>query len=123
MKTYILLFVFLSCIACEKSEPKESKIKSVQPIIELNKVNWNTKEGEEYSFRELLIDSVIENKELRSLKQNELLNVLGEPNRMENNHLYYTISQKKLGFWPLNQKTLVIKYSESDTITWIKIHE
>jgi len=122
MKKIILLIVIIGFISCkEEKETVESLQK--ETIIELNKVNWNKKEADDYLYRELLIDSVIENKELRSLGQNELLNVLGEPNRMENNHLYYTISQKKLGFWPLNQKTLVIKYSESDTITWIKIHE
>jgi len=122
MKKIILLIVIIGFISCkEEKETVESLQK--ETIIELNKVNWNKKEADDYLYRELLIDSVIENKELRSLGQNELLNVLGEPNRMENNHLYYTISQKKLGFWPLNQKTLVIKYSENDTITWIKIHE
>ena len=122
MKKIILLIVIIGFISCkEEKETVESLQK--ETIIELNKVNWNKKEADDYLYRELLIDSVIENKELRSLGQNELLNVLGEPNRMENNHLYYTISQKKLGFWPLNQKTLVIKYSENDTIIWIKIHE
>lgn len=122
MKKIILLIVIIGFISCKK-EKETTKSFQEETIIELNKVNWNKKEADDYLYRELLIDSVIENKELRSLEQNELINVLGEPNRMENNHLYYTISQKNLGFWPLNQKTLVIKYSESDTITWIKIHE
>lgn len=122
MKKIILLIVIIGFISCKK-EKETTKSFQEETIIELNKVNWNKKEADDYLYRELLIDSVIENKELRSLRQNELINVLGEPNRMENNHLYYTISQKKLGFWPLNQKTLVIKYSENDTITWIKIHE
>ena len=122
MKKIILLIVIIGFISCKKEKETTESFQE-ETIIELNKVNWNKKEADDYLYRELLIDSVIENKELRSLGQNELLNVLGEPNRMENNHLYYTISQKKLGFWPLNQKTLVIKYSENDTITWIKIHE
>lgn len=122
MKKIILLIFIISFISC-KEENAITESRQEKTVIVLNKVNWNKKEADDYLYRELLIDSVIENKELRSLKQNELINVLGEPNRMENNHLYYTISQEKLGFWPLNQKTLVIKYSESDTITWIKIHE
>jgi PBP1b-binding outer membrane lipoprotein LpoB len=122
MKKIILLIVIIGFISCKEEKETAESIQK-ETIIELNKVNWNKKETDDYLYRELLIDSVIENKELRSLGQNELINVLGEPNRMENNHLYYTISQKKLGFWPLHTKTLVIKYSESDTITWIKIHE
>lgn len=122
MKKFILLIITIGFISCKKEkETAESFHEEID--IMLNKVNWNKKEADEYLYRELLMDSVIENNKLRGLKQNELINTLGEPNRMENNHLYYTISQKKLGFWPLHTKTLVIKYSESNTITWIKIHE
>ena len=122
MKKIILLIVIIGFISCKKEKETAESIQK-ETIIELNKANWNKKEADDYLYRELLIDSIIKNKELRSLGQKELLNFLGEPNRMENNHLYYTISQEKLGFWPLHTKTLVIKYSESDTITWIKIHE
>lgn len=123
MKKYILLFVFLSFFACKKSENEDFEVLKPEPIIELNKTNWNTKKGEEYSYRELLLDSVVYNQKIRSLGKSELFNLLGEPNRIENNHLYYIISQEKMEFWPLHTKTVVIKYSESDTITWIKIHE
>ena len=123
MKTTILLFVFLSCFACKKSKKEDFEALNSQPVLELNKTNWNTKEGEKYSYRELLLDSVVYNKKIRSLGKNELLNLLGEPNRMENNHLYYTISQEKIGLWPLHTKTVVIKLSENDTITWIKVHK
>ncbi len=122
MKKIFLLIAIIGFISCKKDKETVESFQK-ETIIGLNKANWNKKEADDYLYRELLIDSIIKNKELRSLGQKELLNFLGEPNRMENNNLYYIISQEKLGFWPLHTKTLVIKYSESDTITWIKIHE
>jgi len=58
MKKIILLIVIIGFISCkEEKETVESLQK--ETIIELNKVNWNKKEADDYLYRELLIDSVI----------------------------------------------------------------
>jgi len=36
---------------------------------------------------------------------------------------YYMVDQKRLGSWPLNTKTLVIKLFDDKTVDWMRIHE
>ena len=88
-----------------------------------NQKEWAIKTGDGYPFRPVMIDDVLYNKEIRALTKDSLLMVLGRPDREENNHLYYLIDQKRIGFWPMNTKTMVVKINETSTIEWIKIHQ
>ncbi len=86
---------------------------------------WRTMAGEDYPYREQMLKDVVYNDTIRSLNRQEILDLLGEPSyyRADTNFLYYTISQKRLGKWPLRTKTMVVKFSERDSIEWIKIAE
>ncbi len=84
---------------------------------------WKTKEDGSYPYRESMVDEILYNDTIRSLNKNELLQLLGEPDRINENYLYYTVSQKRLGSWPLHTRSMVIKLSENNDIEWIKIHE
>lgn len=121
-----IIVLFLSCIACnnaseENTEKPEKSILTTD--IAFDKKKWATRDGVDYPYREKMLNDIVFNDTLRALNKDEFLEMLGEPDRTNENYLYYTIAQKRLGFWPLNTKTMVIKFSESDTIDWIKIHE
>ncbi len=88
-----------------------------------DRVRWNLKDGNNYSHREELYRELMTNPQFRSLKQDGVIGVLGEPDRKDNNYLFYTIHQKHLGALPMHTKTMVIKFADDRTIEWIKIHE
>lgn len=101
-----------------KSEPK---LPDAQ--IPFDRKQWGLKAGPSYSYREQMVDAVLYSDTLRTLKRDKLLEWLGEPDREEEGHLYYTIVENRLGFWTLNQKSIVIKLKEDNTVEWIKLHE
>lgn len=84
---------------------------------------WRMKEGDNYLYRAQMLKDVVYNDTIRSLNQIELTNLLGEPDRTNENHLYYTISRRGLGAFTLNEKTMVVKINVDNSIEWIKIHE
>jgi hypothetical protein len=70
-----------------------------------------------------MVNDVLYNDTIRSLNGEEILGLLGKPDRINEGHLYYKIVETSLGFWTLNQKTLVVKLTADNTIEWIKLHE
>ena len=82
-----------------------------------------TREGASYACRDQMVDAVLYSDTLRSLKRAELLLRLGKPDREQEGHLYYTVAENRLGFWTLNQKSIVIKLKADDSVEWIKLHE
>jgi hypothetical protein len=133
VKIYIL-FCLVCCLACnktseEKIENADSEIKSenidnnVNSETEFDKTKWLAKDDHHYPYRNELLEELLSSHTLDSLKKDEIIDLLGEPIRIDNNHLFYTIAQKRLGFWPLHTKTLVIKLTEEESVEWIRVHE
>jgi hypothetical protein len=91
-----------------------------------NKNNWQLKQGNDYPYRESMLDEILYTDRFRKLNKNQLLEELGEPTyyREDKNYLHYIISQTRLLSWPLHTKTLVIKLNAQDqSVEWIKIHK
>lgn len=84
---------------------------------------WQKKKGWGYAYRNEMLADVMTDSKIRGLKKDDLMSLLGTPNRINDNYLYYTIDQKRAIILPTHTKTLVIKYSIADTIEWMKIHE
>ncbi len=122
MKAHIVIAFLISCCFGCKTEPAETPDtnKNAHPF---NQAQWQTKEGDNYPYREKMFHTVVYNDTIRSLNKEEILEVLGPADRSENNHYYYRISQTKLRDWPLHTTSMVIKFSEADSVVWIKIHE
>jgi hypothetical protein len=120
-----LLVLFLWGWSCttEKKEKYDQVTPETAVKSTFNKEKWSVKEGEDYPYRAQMLEEIVYNDTIRTLHKNEILALLGEPDRTNEGHLYYLIAQKRLGFWTLHSKTLVIKLSDDDTIDWIKIHE
>lgn len=84
---------------------------------------WLTKEGTSYPYRAQMVDSVVYNDTIRSLSKQQILQILGQPDKREDNHIYYLISQSRIASWPLHTTFVVVKFTTADTVEWIKIHE
>ncbi len=91
--------------------------------IPFDREGWAIKAGTSYAYRDQMVDAVLYSDTLRRLKRPELLEWLGEPDREQDGHLYYTIFENRLGFWTLNQESIVIKLRADHTVEWIKLHE
>lgn len=124
MRLKLLITLLLLCsLACKTDKEGQSNIEEYKTEIPVtfDKTKWSVKEGMNYPYRDQMLNDVVYNDTIRSLDKNEILELLGEPDRINDGHLYYMITQKRFGVWPLKTKTMVIKLSE-DTIEWIKIH-
>jgi len=112
-------------MACSTEKKEKSGLIDHEAISEttFDKTKWRVKEGLNYPYRDQMLNSIAYNDTVRALNKDEILDLLGAPDRRNDGYLYYMISQRHLGFWPLHTKTLVIKLSEDSTIDWIKIHE
>lgn len=121
----LIVFLLVCCLACKTDKDENAKNEKKVPHGEMlfDKAKWETKDGADYPYREKMLNDIVYNDTVRTLNKDGILDMLGEPDRINENHLYYMIAQKRLGYWPLHTKTLVIKFSEDNTIYWIKIHE
>jgi len=117
--------LLLGCIACNNEEQAKSNLvdRGIEAEIQFDKSKWRYKEGLEYPYREQMLNDLVYNDTVRSLSKDEILDLLGQPERVNDGHLYYMIAQKRLRSWPLHTKSLVIKLSDDKTIAWIKIYE
>ncbi len=111
-----MLFL-LMVTACETEKNPEKEIEVI-----FDKTKWREKDGRDYPYRYLMFNDVVYNDTIRSLNKDEILDLLGEPDKINDGHLYYLITQTHIGLWPLKTKTLVIKLAEDNSIEWIKIH-
>lgn len=130
-KTYslCLVWVFLGVIflanSCINSGPGSIDKPESDKIQEktFDESKWKTKENLDFPFRNEMLKELMTNPSYRKYKKEELQSLLGTPDRIDCNYLFYTIEQKRIGLWPLHTKTLVIKFFDNDSIQWMKIHE
>ena len=120
-----LAILLLLCVACTNEKKASSDIadRGISEEVQFDKSNWRSKEGLDYPYRAQMLNDLVYNDTVRSLNKDEILDLLGEPDRRNDGYLYYMIAQRRLGSWPLHTKSLVINLSDDSTIVWIKIHE
>ena len=116
---YFLILLLLFGWGCKhKSEA------GLEDLQKFDKEKWATREGRHYPYRNAMLNDLIANVKLHGLKKDSLIELLGEPDRCNEGHLYYTIRQPYLGnLVPLYTKSLVIKLTKDSTVEWRKIHE
>ena len=133
-KTIVILLLFgcLACMEAEKSEKPEapsdtsfaSEEVEVTPDSIFNKEQWLIKDGRDYPYRDRMVADLMANQGIRKLKYDEIIGRLGEPDRINEGHLYYRVNRTRLGdFLVLHTKTMVIQLAPDSTVNWIKIHE
>ncbi len=113
----LVALLFLCCLSCKntKTDIKQEKF---------DKAKWAALSGTEYPYREQMLKDLVESYTLKGMKKEEVLEMLGQPNKTENGYLFFTVSRKYVGntLWPLSTKTLVIKLTKDSTVEWRKIH-
>jgi hypothetical protein len=119
----LLIFLILFVSACKDNRQKTTENPGKKQETAFDETKWKTKEGQDYPFRDQMVYDLIGDENFRELKRDKILDLLGQPDRIDGNHLFYRITQRRIGFWPLHTKTLVIQLSEDSTINWMKIHE
>ncbi len=113
-----LAFIFLYCGACNSTDKKFAVGEQ-----RFNKVKWHVFKEEGYPFRERMLADLIDNYKMSGLKKEEILNLLGTPDRTDAGYLFYTIAQPHWGILPLSTKSLVIKLTKDSIVEWRKIHK
>jgi arylsulfatase A-like enzyme len=92
-------------------------------VFQFDTSRWRIQVGKDYPFRDQMLHDLVYNDTVRMLNEQEIIDLLGMPDRRTDDHFYYTVTQKRIGSWPLHTKSMVIKFSNNRTIDWIKIHE
>lgn len=118
---YLLIISLLICIFSISC--KNKKVENEQ--LKFDKVRWSVKQDEAYPYRNNMLKDFIDNYTIKGLSYNQIISMLGQPDRIENGHLYYSVYKKYLGNFPvpLNTKTLVVKLTKDSTVEWRKIHQ
>ena len=115
----ILLLIFSAC----RTNSGGSEIEKQDYEMAFDKVKWKVKDGADYPHRDKMLNDLVSNDTVRSLSKSEIMDLLGEPDRTNENYLYYMVKQRRIRSWPLHTKTMVVKLSEHETIEWIKVHD
>ena len=105
------------------SEEDQVAVEGKEQTLAFDAKKWQTMKEGKYLYRDAMLDDMIFHDSIRALSKVEIIELLGEPNRVNENYLYYTIDETRLLAWTMHTKTLVIKYSDADTLEWMKIHE
>ena len=124
MKTYILLLLLcsLACTNTNSESPESAEITKNTPL-KFEKTKWKMRVDNQYPYRNRMLKDLIASKILKGIKKEEVLELLGVPTRTDTNYLFYRVAQKRLGFFPLHTKSLVIQLSGDTLVKTVRIHE
>src|SRR5687768_8470566 len=116
IKNLLILF-FIGCLSCKNNNEKNTEEK-------FDRMKWATKEGKKYPYRDKMLNDLVYKQKLKGLKKEQVLNMLGQPNRTDSNYFFYIVDQRFLGEMPvpMHTKSLVIKFL-NDTVEWRKVKE
>lgn len=120
MRLTFLLCLFL-LLACEGESTRQNDTEEVTAAYDKSK--WLAREGDDYLHRAEMLNTVLYNDSLRSLPESGVLNMLGDPDRRQDGHLYYKIEENRTFGWTLHATYLVVKLTDDGKVEWIKVHE
>lgn len=116
---FLILFISLSSFIYACNQKKETAVSSE---VKFDKEKWLTKDGQAYPYRNDMLGNLIDNVTLKGIRYDSLINILGQPDRIDNGHLFYNIYRKEVVGFTLGTKTFVIKLNPDSTVEWRKIH-
>ena len=129
MKTkYFTLLLLACCLSCNNASEEKTKTAKTDTATmpargnEFDKTAWMEKDGHVYPHRDAILDNLLDIHILDTLEKEAILSLLGAPDRVDGDYLFYIINQPRMGPLVLHTKTLVIR-TMTDTINWIRIHE
>lgn len=110
------------CLACSPTDEKKSISEPKATDDTFNPEKWRTREKENYPHRKAMLDDLVKNQQLKSLRHKEVITLLGQPDRTDSAYIFYKVDETRIQFMVLNSKTLVIKFNPDSTVNWVKIH-
>ena len=117
-----LTLVSVSCANSEKeSGPSKPEVKEVSEI-NFDRKLWLSTDGADFPYRVKMIADLFKDDKLKGLTKEQIVEKLGEPTRTDKNYLFYLVSQKRIQFFPLSTKTLVIRLSPEGLSEAVLIH-
>ena len=120
----LLLLCLTSCMDEGSPETSEGLTEAESAMDSLfDEDRWKIKEGADYPYRDEMLHDLVYEQQLKGLEKEELIKLLGEPDRSKKGFLYYRVAQKRLGLLPLHTTTLVIELSEDSIVKTRRIHE
>lgn len=123
MKKLLILVVALCIVACQKFEA-EKPDRSLPPVDKpFESAKWKMANGEEYPYRAEMLGDLMTTDTLRHKTLDEVKELLGEPSRINEGHIYYTVSANKMGMWQLNTVALVLKLSKDSLVEKIVVYK
>lgn len=115
--TKIFLALALFCSACS------SKSDTPGPDIKFDKVKWNLKDDQNYTYRKQMINDLLKNYNWAGMKKDSVIRLLGEPDGIEEDiFMLYNYKQKHFGNFPLSTKQLVIELNTDSTVKLARIN-
>ncbi len=124
---FVLAMLFMLCLMDDGSgeNPVVDMVSVIDPSeqITFDPELWKEEKGWGYAHRNAMLQDLVTDPGIRKLTKMEILELLGEPTRINQQYLYYLVDQKRAFILPLHTKTLVIKFTPADSIEWMKIHE
>lgn len=107
----------LSCLSCKDNKDENPK-KTFDAVL------WKVKDTDgNYSYRDEMLDDLVYKVTLKGLTKQEVITMLGEPDRTNEDYLYYEVLSKDVGAIPFSKKFLVIKLDKDNTVEWRKIKD
>jgi len=113
IKAAFALVLLISVTACERQEKFDTE-------------KWLVKVDMDYPYRDLMIDDLVNNRQIKGLQYQELVKLLGEPQRnwqADSNQYYYQIVEDYgMDIDPVYTKNLMIQLQDS-VVTEFKVQE
>ncbi len=113
------ILVALCCVGFLACRNNDSSIGSTT----FEQEKWSVKDGEFYPNRQSMLPELLSRDTLKTLKKEGIIELLGEPDRIDNNHLFYNVARTEVFSLPMHTRSLVIKLKDDDSVEWVKIHE
>ena len=117
MKAWIPILCGVVLTACTSKEDETSS-----KTMPFSTALWSIQNEGSYPHRSGMYQEVLYSDSIRQLRKPAVLSMLGQPDRIKDDHYYYLIDRTMIGGWTLRQRSLVIKFNE-DTVAWIKTYE
>jgi len=109
LTVFTLIFISLSFAAC-KSHSK------------FNQDDWNDGDGLTFSYRERMVDDLLENYKLKGLKYQQVIHLLHRPQQSNTSEMVYDIKESLIPGKSRYIKQLVLSMKDS-VVTGAKIQE
>ena len=116
--TFLIALSFILCCLSCKDNREENPKKAFDAAL------WKVKDiDDNYSYRDEMLDDLVYKVKLKGLTKEKILTMLGEPDRKNEDYLYYEVLSKKVGAFPLHKKFLVLKLDKNNLVEWRKIKD